>query len=182
METESLQKSIKQVAWGYVLLHFDINLGTLDILPNWCAYLLFLSALHTIAHTVPSAKLLRPFGIILALWEGLSWVMKFAAAYSDLGIISLVVNIISLYFHFQLLTNIAEISAMHDCPQAERIMTLRTVRTVMTTVFMLPLPWTEYEFAVWMIVIIQIIVAIWICSVMFSLRRSLTGENRLSET
>lgn len=173
MEIEKLQKAIKQVAWGYVLLHFDLNLGTMDIMPNWCSYLLFISALNTISETVPAAKLLRPFGVILTVWESFSWCTKLVGATASLGIISLMVTVVNLYFHFQLLTNIAEIATLYNCPQTGRIITLRTVRTVMTTFFMLPLPWAEYELMLWMIVIEQLIVAIWICSVMFSLRRSL---------
>ena len=32
--------AVKQIAWGYVLLHFNINLGTFNMLPNWLGYLL----------------------------------------------------------------------------------------------------------------------------------------------
>ncbi len=181
MEREQLQNGVKKLAWGYVLLHFDINLGTMDILPNWGGYLLFLSALAVIAQVVPSAALLRPFAVGLALWEGLSWVLKLIGAGADLGVLSLIVSVVSLYFHFQLLTNTAELSEAYGCPQTGRILTLRTVRTVVSTLLALPLPWNEYTALVWAALIIGIVVAIWICSVMFSLRRALGDDGGETE-
>ena len=39
-----LCQAVKHIAWGYVLLHFNINLGPLNVLPNWAGYLLMVGA------------------------------------------------------------------------------------------------------------------------------------------
>ena len=36
---------MSHAAWGYFFLYFDVNLGPLNVLPDWAAYLLFLSAI-----------------------------------------------------------------------------------------------------------------------------------------
>ena len=170
---EALCRSIKNIAWGYILIHIHINIGALDLLPDWCGYLLFIGALTVLGSLEPSAPLLKPLGIILAVWNGLFWILK-CLGVSSLGYIpGLLISIISLYFHFQLLTNIAAVANNYDSPQEKSILTLRTVRTILTTLLALPFPWAEQEGLAIVILIVNLIVAFWLCGVMFSLHRFL---------
>ena len=41
----STYRGLTKIAWGYVFLHLNLNLGTLNVLPNWVGYLLFFSAI-----------------------------------------------------------------------------------------------------------------------------------------
>lgn len=173
MEREKLCDGVKHIAWGYLLLYFNINLGTLNILPNWLGYILILGALPVISEAEKSAKLLRPLGILLALWEGVQWVSFFFGGTFDGYALEVIVAVVSLYFHFQLLTNLANVAAKYGCPEKDRILKLRTVRTVIATAIMLPIPWEEYMAGLAVTAIVGMIVTIWICSVLFSLRRSL---------
>ena len=75
MGREELADAVKRIAWGYVLLHVNVNLGSLNILPNWLGYLLILGVLPMLGEREPSALLLRPLGILLALWEGVLWAL-----------------------------------------------------------------------------------------------------------
>ncbi len=68
MERRRLADGVKLIALGYLLLHLDLNLGALNILPNWLGYILILKALPALGEYEPSALLLRPIGILLALW------------------------------------------------------------------------------------------------------------------
>lgn len=43
--TQTLYQGVSHAAWGYFFLYFDVNLGPLNVLPDWAAYLLFLSAI-----------------------------------------------------------------------------------------------------------------------------------------
>ncbi|MCD8142119.1 MAG: hypothetical protein LUD83_02380, partial [Clostridiales bacterium] len=70
---EKLAAAAKLTAWGYLLIRIDLNLGALDILPGWLGYLLILKGLPAFGEEEPSAKLLRPLGIVLTLWEGAGW-------------------------------------------------------------------------------------------------------------
>ncbi len=175
MEHERLTDAIKSVAWGYLLLLVNFNLGTLNILPNWLGYVLMLKALPALGEEEPSALLLRPLGTLLALWEGVVWGLAIFGGSFDSTVISIIAAVLGLYFHFQLLTNIANIAKSHDCTEQGRILTLRTVRTVLLTLSSLPLAWERYTAFTIGMVIVNLIVAIWICSVLFSLRNSLEG-------
>lgn len=168
-----LAAAVKRIAWAYVLLHVHINLGTLDVLPDWAGDLMIVSALGVLAQEEPSAGLLKPFGIILAVWNGVKWIFALLGGSWDGGLLGLIATVVSLYFHFQLLTNLAAVSEKYNCPQTKRILTLRTVQTVLTTILALPLPWEEWEQAMVLLLIVSLVVVIWICSVLFSLRRSL---------
>ena len=174
---DDLCHAIKSIVWGYLLLHLGFNLGALDLLPDWLGYLLFLSVIPVLAMEDESTRLLRPFGILLALWEGLRWVAALIGIsleeYTVGIIVALIVVVISLYFHFQLLTNLANIAEKYNCPEQRRILNLRTVKTLLGTLFAFPLPWQNYTLLAIPLLILNAIVAILICSVLGSLRRSL---------
>ena len=174
---EQLCKAVKQIAWGYVLLHLNINLGTLNILPDWLGYYWMLSSLPVLAKEEPSAALLRPLGLLLTAWAALLWLAALIGAVLPTEGMDLIITVVSLYFHFQLLTNLAAIARTYDCPQEERILRLRTVRTLLITLLFLPLPWEDTLPAAFAVILLHLIVAIWICSVLFSLRNSLAEQS-----
>lgn len=172
-ERENLAAAVRSIAWGYIFIHLDFNLGTLNVLPNWWGYCLILKALPVIAGQEESAKLLRPFAILLALWEGVQWCVKLLGGTLDGGVLGILAAVVSLYFHFQLLTDLARVSEKWECPQTGRIRTLRTVNTVLITLLALPVPWGDLEIVMFGILLAEVVVLIWICVVLFSLRRSL---------
>lgn len=176
MNREELCGAIQRIAWGYVLLHVDFNLGTLDLLPAWLGYVLILQALPAVGRAVESAVLLRPLCICLAVWEGASWVLTFFSVSTEVYVLRVLGTVIGLYFHFQLLTNLAEVAARWDCPERRRLLTLRTVRTILVTFFALPLPWADYAGLALVVLLVHVVVAIWICRVLFSLRRALMAR------
>ena len=181
---EKLCRAIKHIAWGYVLLYLDVNLATFNILPDWLGFLLILFALPALADEVPSAALLRPFAILLAAWEGFEWLAKlFGASIGvDLTVPFLIVNVIVLYFHFQLLTDLAALSEKYGCPQTRKLLQLRTVNTLIATALALPLPWEQTEWLAIAALLVYGAIVIWICFVLFGLKRSLTEEENNEET
>ena len=181
---EKLYLAIRHIAWGYVLLYLDINLATFNILPDWAGFLLILSALPALSDEIPSAALLRPFAILLAAWEGFEWLAKLfeASIGADLTVPFLIVNVIVLYFHFQLLTDLAALSEKHGCPQTRRLLQLRTVNTLISTALALPLPWEQAEWLAITALLVYGAIVIWICFVLFGLKQSLTEEENNEET
>ncbi len=175
-EREKLAAAVKSIAWGYIFLHLDFNLGTLDVLPNWWGYCLMLKALPVLMEQMSSAKLLRSFGILLAVWEGLKWGTKLLGGTLDGGILATMVSVLDLYFHFQLLTDLAAAAEKWDCPQRGRILALRTADVVLMTLLALPIPWDGLEGLMWIIILVELMVMVWICSVLFSVRRTLLEE------
>lgn len=171
-DRNKLAEAIRKVAWGYVLLHLNITIGAINILPNWLGHLLFLRALPALAEEEPSARLLRPIITALGIWEAVLWLSPLTISL-QLPVFELIASVLLLYMHFQLLTNLSQIAGKYNCPQESKILRLRTVQTILTTLFHLPISWLENSAFALPILIIWLFVAIWICTVLFSMRRSL---------
>lgn len=170
MVEKKISDVISRVAWGYVLLHAHINLGPVDILPDWLGYLLFLSAIKTIQKEQPTAKLLQPLAVILAIWNIVTIFVE------NIQGVSVLITVLSLYFHFQFLTDLANLAEKHECSESTKILSLRTVRTILMTIFALPFPWDEMGVISVGLIGANLVVVIWICVVLFGFKRSLSAR------
>lgn len=135
---QKLYTGVSRAAWGYFFLYFSVNIGTLNILPSFVGYLLFLSAIGLLEEEVRNLSLLRPLGILLAVWHGVDWLLTMVGG--DLDGVSLFLDLISslvnLYFHFQLLTDLAAIAARHqpdDGTLDGQLFLYRTLQTILIT-------------------------------------------------
>ena len=142
MNREALCRAVGKVAWGYVLIYLNINIGTVNILPNWAGCLLFIFALDELGKWEAPAGRLRPLGWALFCWELLVWVL--AALGLDMSaslwyLPQTLAAVLSLWFNFQLLTHLAAISDALGLSRGRSIRRLRNLRTVLTTA--LSLPW-----------------------------------------
>lgn len=171
--------AVKQVAWAYIILHFDFHLGTLNVVPDWLGYTFIIHALADLREAEPSAELLRPLGILLGVVDGIGWFGEMLGFSMDIPIIGIFVSIISLYFHFQLLTNLAEISELYKCSETKGILRLRTIRTLLMSLFALPLPWEQIEIVSLILVLVNLVVGIGICIMLFSLKSTLEYESKI---
>jgi len=178
-EREKLCQAIGYVAWGYVLMHVDFFLGTIDLLPEWAGYLLILRALPALGEERPSALLLRPLGLLLAAWAGVSWLGKIFALTlpATLYALEVIAAVVSLYFHFQLLTDLAAVARAHGAAEERRLLRLRTVKTLLTTVLTLTLPWRTGagEVVAVVVMVAQLLTALGLCGALFSLRKALSA-------
>ena len=142
MNREALCRAVGKVAWGYVLIYLNINIGTVNILPNWAGCLLFIFSLDELAKWEAPAGRLRPLGWALFCWELLVWLL--AALGLDMSaslwyLPQTLAAVLSLWFNFQLLTHLAAISDALGLSRGRSIRRLRNFRTVLTTA--LNLPW-----------------------------------------
>lgn len=174
---EKLSKSVKFIAIGYIFIYFNFTLNNIDLLPSFAGYLFMLSALPEITKEEDSASLLRPLAIILAVWNGFVWVLSIFTRLnifpSLISGLSLFASVIAIYFHFQLLTYLARIAEKYGCPEAEKLLKLRTVTTVITAVLTLPLHWFGIKFIMICAAIINFVILILITVLLFKLRNSL---------
>ena len=175
-ERRELVKSIEGIAYAYLILHLDITFFGLNILPNWLGYIAIVHVLDVISEEEPSAWLLRPLGILMIVWELLCSVLGFAGVtWSSRGIDALAA-VIGLYFHFQLLTNLAAIAEKYDSPSKEKLLRLRTVRTIVMTVLSLPVHWEAYQVLSVVIIAVGLIVGFWTCIELFALKKFLEPQ------
>lgn len=138
IDRQKLYDGIGKAAWGYLFIYFNINLGSFNILPNFVGYLLFHSAIKELCDEERELDLLNTLVGILTLWHIASWIGDLIAF--DLGdlipIADIIISVVNIYFHFQLLTNLASIAAKYQ-PEGEgldrRILNCRTFQTLMLT-------------------------------------------------
>ena len=136
-ERENLYKGLTYVIWGYIFLYFDIKINEITFLPDFVAYFFFLSAIKLLKEEEKELSLIIRFGIILCCWDCILWFGKWASLEISMAPISLIISIISLYFHFQLITNLASIAAKYqpeDSDISEKLLKYRTVQTVILTI------------------------------------------------
>jgi len=134
----NLYSGISKVAWGYVFIFFHINLGTLDILPDFVGYILFFSAIGLLQEVESELALLRPFGIVLVIYHIIEWMGQlFSIHWGDVSqLVSIVLCIVSIYFQFQMQTNLASIAMKYQSEEAgvdEKLLRYRNVYVVGTS-------------------------------------------------
>lgn len=178
----NLYSGISKVAWGYIFLFFDFNLGTVSILPDFVGYLLFLSAIGLLQEEEAELALLKPFGTILVLWSGAEWIASwFTISFDDsFQIFSIIICIVSIYFQFQMLTNLASIAAKYQSYGMELdkdILRYRTIQTIMITgtmIFTYITPWLDETWLGFLVLIVagvSLLVGICLIGALFKLRK-----------
>ncbi|MBQ3255862.1 MAG: hypothetical protein IJA67_00400 [Oscillospiraceae bacterium] len=188
---QKLYTGIGRAAWGYFFIYFDINLNTVSILPSFIGYLLFLSAINHLCDEERELNLLRTLGIILTVWHIASWFASFGAIKLDgmLPAVDIIIGVVNIYFHFQLLTNLASIAAKYQPEGYEldaKLLRYRTMQTVMLTAVIILgylAKWqTELVTVISVgMIIVYLIVTVLLMKALFDLRRCLRMDNDSDE-
>lgn len=181
MNPKELTSSLYRIAIGFGILSFNINLGRINILPNWLGYWLILKSLDEIALEEPSAALLKPLGKLLMVWFAGTWIFQILGHADVGGFIVYIVAVEQLYFQFQLLTNLASIAVKY-VPQFEhRILRLRTVMTVVVTGYTLVSAVVVSEALTVITVVVQLIAAIWLFRTLLNMEDAMTEHFGLKQ-
>lgn len=172
-ERKRLGKLVGEIAIGYLFLHLNFYIGVFNLLPNWLGYTVIVNVLNELGEEEPSARLLKPFGIILVVWELWTSVCRMTDQQFSLSVIETLIGVISLYFHFQLITNLADIAGKYGYPDCRRLLWVRTVRTLVCTLVILALPWYESSIVTIAAAAIGAAAGIWICLELLMFRKAL---------
>jgi len=180
-EQKNLYTGASMAAWGYFFLYIDINLGRLNILPAFVGILLFMRAIALLKGERRDLELLRPLGVLLVAWHTAEWALQLVGVTLEgrLEILSLIVVLVSLYFHFQLLTDLAALAEKYQQPGeglARWLLTWRSIQTIMLTALALLrcmagflALWWEYILIA--VAIVQLIAGLCLMLALFSLRK-----------
>lgn len=165
-----------EIGIGYLFLCISVKFLTLDLLPNWVGYLLILLAVRTLTSLAPSLNSLMPLGVVLGAWEGVLWLLvAFGKSdFSVLTLLNLMTNVLEIYFHFQLFTELAAISVRTGLSGQKIVPWMRTVCTILFTVTALPLVW-EGPFS-GAVRFACVVVGLWICAVLFGVCKRMETE------
>ena len=110
MNHAGIRSALSRIAWAYLLIHLHFRLNNLDLLPDWAGYLLIFSAIGLLAGELRDLPLLRPFCILLGAVSGVDWLSFLLTGAEFTGrffLLSALITCVALYFHFQLLTDLA---------------------------------------------------------------------------
>lgn len=182
---KKLYHGLDRAAWAYFFLYFNINISGVSLLPTFVGYLLFLSAIRLLESEERELSLLRPLALILAVWHGLDWCLSLMGKnLYGLQFIDLVRDVINIYFHFQLLTNLASIAARYQPEGAgldSKLLRYRTLQTLMITAIWILTYFSKWLRDVWGVLsggmgVIYVIAGFCLMKAIFDLRRSLPQE------
>jgi len=182
MNQNELYQALRKTAWGYILIHVNVNLGSINILPDWLGYLIFVSVIPILAREIESIKLLKQLATAIAVVEVLYWINDslFAGAY-DFYLMPIIIGAISLYFHFQFLTNLSEIAGKYKCKEEKNILKLRTVNTICMTIMIVFISWEANQMIMTGLLVLLAVVVICICRELFSLSNSVKLKMKETE-
>ena len=184
---QKLYDGISKAAWGYFFIYFDFTINTVSILPSFVGYLLFLSAIGYLKDEERELSLLHTLCVILALWHGVDWLAGWVSFDMD-GVwqfVDILVSLVNLYFHFQLLTNLASIATKYQPEGYEldsELLRYRTIQTVILTAITIITHFHSRLLEVWIFVsivmlIIYSIAGICLMKALFDLRRCLPAND-----
>ncbi len=138
IDRTTLARGLSNAAWGYLLIHFDINLNAVSILPSFVGYVLLLHAIRDLSAARRDLALLRPLCILLVGWNAVDWGLAWLGGdvHGWFPPLDLIVTVTVLYFHFQFLTDITVLAEQCQ-PQGygldRRLRRRRTAYVVLTT-------------------------------------------------
>ncbi|MBR3767505.1 MAG: hypothetical protein IKL10_04600 [Clostridia bacterium] len=136
-ENQKLYSAITKIAWGYIFILVHIKINTMDLLPSFVGYGMILYSLTLLKDNCKTIMLLRPLAVVLIIWTALSWVQETIGAQliPFINYISFIIEIIELYFNFQLLTDLSLLALQHQKEEniAKKLITRRNIYTVCTT-------------------------------------------------
>ena len=180
-----IPKALGHIAWGNLLILLDFNLNRLDVLPNWVGYLLIFYAIGWLAGELRDLPLLKPFCTLLLLAELADWAAVFLTGEALTGrlfLVNALLVCVSLYFHFQLLGDLAGLAGRREeaGPLARRLRTCRNVEAVIQVLALLlawlPGPEGLLTALAALLVITGLVVCIIIAHDLFALRRFFPEE------
>ncbi|MBQ9070268.1 MAG: hypothetical protein IJY23_02845 [Clostridia bacterium] len=183
---QKLYTGIGRAAWGYFFIYFDFNINTVSVIPSFIGYLLFLSAINYLCDEERDLNLLRTLVTILTVWHIASWLASFASADLDgmLQVVDIIIGVVNIYFHFQILTNLASIAAKYqpeDYTLDQKLLDYRTLQTIMLTAVIILSYFAKLldgfgMFVSICMIIVYLIAGILLMKALFDLRRCLPAD------
>lgn len=127
-------KALKKVRIAYIILLFSINIGTIDLLPNWISYILIYQSLNTIGKEENSAYLIKKITISLIIYNVLVWILNMFGMNHNIYLLNILFSILSLFVNYQIMTNIIDISIKHNSKYTNKLKRVRDILTIMFTI------------------------------------------------
>lgn len=141
---EAMKRGVTEAAFGCLVLHLNLSIGTVNLLPDFLAYVLYLLAIHNLKGENRDFGLLIPLGTLLIGWNLAHWLLELfvISVTGTLPILGAMMTAVELYFGFQFFTDLALLAQQYQGEQQHldrAICRCRNILTVTTTMMALPL-------------------------------------------
>lgn len=173
------RSALALIAAGCIFSHISFSIGAVNL--NWIGYTLILSCLDDLKEDVPETELLRPLACGLGIWYGAKAALGLLGIKPDIYAAELVASVLALYFHFQLLTDLAAFARIHGWAHHRQILRLRSVRTVLmtlTSVSALTPLLNENGPVLYATAAVHVAITLWIVTLLWLLRRHICPPAR----
>ncbi len=140
MKSNSYLDSLTRIAWAYLFLFLNLSANSrtvsVNLFPDWIGWLLIFQALPAIEKEERTAALLRPVVVLLGIFDAVNWIASlFTGKPLSLPLLQLIASVLTLYFHFQFLTDLASVASAHGLPRfSARLLHMRTAATLCSAV------------------------------------------------
>lgn len=186
---EKRYAALTKVAWGFVFTYLDFRLGSINVLPNFIGFWMIYSAIVQLAEECRDLTLLKPFALILTLWSAIDWCLSLIGISADqmLPLVGTIVGLVSLYFHFQLLTDLAQFAPddAEGSALRSRLLVIRNILIIANTVSILGIQvmkvWEDMQFVLLWVYLAVIIAILALMINLFYLRSRLRPEEQQIE-
>ena len=163
MDYRKLKKALYLICVGYgfwqmqehwFVIHYD-SLPLLKFIPWWLSTPFFFIALGILEKHIPDTKFLKPLCIIMGVIDLAEWIIIVfdIKIPFELYMLQILSSVISLYFNYQLITNISQLAKKCGYENIKGMLQIRTVHTIYVTVYTLLLPFAEklmtWQFIPW---------------------------------
>lgn len=132
-----LKSGLEGIMYGFVFLFIDVNLGRLNIFPDWVGYLLFRESFDRLGNYEPDVLLLKPLATLLAVYDAARWLALLLGFSHTIMAVEVVATVAVLYFCYQLLTDLGNLAVRCGVPSGTWFYRLRVLQAAMTTLLML---------------------------------------------
>lgn len=135
----TLYKAISKIAYGFIFILVHIKIGPFDFLPDFVGYIMIVYAILSLKDDCKTIMLLKPLGIVLAVWHTILYILQVfgITSFPFSSLINITISIITIYFNFQLLTDISLIAEKYlqaDESLDRKFIVRRNIYTICMTV------------------------------------------------
>lgn len=115
-DNQKLYKALSKIAYGFIFILVHIRIGPIDILPDFVGYIMITSAIFSLKNESRTILLLEPLGVFLSVWNAVAVLLSLSdiSSLPFINYLSIIIQIINIYFYFQLFTDISHIAKKYQ--------------------------------------------------------------------
>lgn len=126
---------VNRIFWGLLLIHFHLNIGRFDLLPDCVGYVLFCLAIDGLVVDVPEYHTPKLLAILLAVTEFIAQIFSLCGIVLERNLIvvlwNLSLHLLNTVFDYRLFSCLLDTAEVYCLSlRRESLVTVRTARLV----------------------------------------------------